>query len=493
MKQKKFPLFRRLIMLVFGLITGLGLVFIIITYLSTTYYHEASTQLLNKDVAAHIAKFTSPFERTGVNPAKADSVFYNAMVINPGAEVYFLDTTGKVIAYHASEKAIAAWQVDLLPVKKYIQDKGEKYGKGTDPRDPGDPKIFSAAPVENQEYSLGYIYVILASEQSKSMLSVILGNEILKLAVQSVIAIILLSALLSFLYLRSFRRNYEHTIEVLERFEKGDYSARLNLRSGNELEPIAHAFNDMADLLASTINRLTLSEQERKNFIATISHDLRTPLSIARGYFETLMLKQEKGPLSGEDQERFSQLIYGNILQIEKMVKQLFELSKMEAVEFTLNREPFVFSEIVQEAVGMFQLLAAEKGVTLRCSENTQHVWIDADISMMERVVQNLVENALKSTPEGGSIVCSMSVADQELVFSIKNDAPPLPDDLLQWINQYESEEQLLNQRPSQLGLGLLIIQRILHLHGTSLKAGVENNRNCFSLTMPVHTLATRL
>ncbi|MDQ3681661.1 MAG: hypothetical protein M3352_01145, partial [Bacteroidota bacterium] len=92
-------MFRRITFLVFSLITVLGLLFILITYLATTHYHQASTQLLNREVAAHIAKFTSPFENDGINKQKADSVFHNAMVISPSAEVYFLDTTGKVMAY----------------------------------------------------------------------------------------------------------------------------------------------------------------------------------------------------------------------------------------------------------------------------------------------------------------------------------------------------------------------------------------------------------
>ncbi|HZH01321.1 MAG TPA: hypothetical protein VEY32_09580, partial [Flavisolibacter sp.] len=116
MKEKNFSIFRRIIILVFSLITILGILFIVITYFATTNYHQASTQLLNKDVAAHIAKFTSPFENGTVNKKKADSVFYNAMVLSPSSEVYFLDTAGKVVAYHASEKEIKLWKVPLTNI-----------------------------------------------------------------------------------------------------------------------------------------------------------------------------------------------------------------------------------------------------------------------------------------------------------------------------------------------------------------------------------------
>ena len=128
-----------------------------ITYFSTVNCHEASTQLLNKDVAAHIAKLTSPFTIKGIDKKKADSVFYDAMVLSPSAEVYFLDTVGKVIAYHADENDIKQWTLPLDNIKKLIASQGKEYIKSTDQRDPGNSKIFSAAEVYNGSQLLGYI------------------------------------------------------------------------------------------------------------------------------------------------------------------------------------------------------------------------------------------------------------------------------------------------------------------------------------------------
>ncbi len=277
-------------------------------------------------------------------------------------------------------------------------------------------------------------------------------------------------------------------ISVLERFENGEYDARFELKQHEELEPVTHAFNKMANLLSSTINKLTKSEQERKNFIAIISHDLRTPLSIARGYTETLLLKKEKGGITAEEQENYSQLIYNKLLQIENMVTELFELSKMDAVEFKAKQEPFVLSEIVQEAVNTFQHNALEKKVSLKCTKCLYHVWINADIGMMERVVQNLVDNALKDTPEGGSVQAAMTVDNNEIIFKIENNGPPLPEDLLQWINHFKHGDNLSQKRPQKLGLGLVIVQRILHLHSTSLKAYVQNGSNVFTFSLPIYS-----
>ena len=487
MKNKKDTIFRRFAIVIFSLISVLGTLFIIITYLSTTYYHQASTQLLNKDVATHIAKFTSPFTNSGIDKQKADSVFQNAMVLSPSSEVYFLDTGGNVIDYHASEQDIKEWHIPVQPIQKYIATGGNEYIKGVDPKDPAYSKIFSAAEVQGSKSKLGYIYVILDSKKSEGIMDVLFGGHALTLAIQAFVVIILLSFLFSFLYLKRIRKNFNRMIGVLERFENGDYEARFTLKQSDELEPVTHAFNKMADLLSATISKLTRSEQERKNFIAIISHDLRTPLSIARGYAETLLLKKGEMDISEEEQEQHSHLIYNKMLQIENMVRQLFELSKIDAVEFKPRLEPFVLSEIVQETINTFQMVASEKKVSLKCVQCLYHVWVNADISMMERVVQNLADNALKNTPEGGLVQVAITVEGEQLRFAIENEGPPLSDELLNWTNHYNDEDFITIKRPQKAGLGLLIVQKILHLHYTSLKVQAFDGKNIFTFNLPVY------
>ena len=487
MKEKKFNMFRRITILVFSLITVLGLLFIMITYLATTQYHQASTQLLNREVAAHIAEFTSPFEKDGINKRKADSVFHDAMVISPSAEVYFLDTTGKVIAYHANEEEIKLKNISLDNIKKYIARQGQEYIKAPDPREPSDPKIFSAAEVFGKQKKLGYIYVILGSKQYESIMDLLLSSHTSNLAIRSFVVIILLSIIISLFYLNRIKKKFNQVIGVLEKFEQGDYNARFKIKEQDELTPITHAFNKMADLLSSTINSLTKSEKERKDFIANISHDLRTPLSIARGYTETLLIKKEGQEISAQQRQEYMHLVLNKIQQVEIMVKQLFEISKMEAVEFKPHKEPFVISEIVQETINTFQLITEEKKLSLKCTECQYHVWVNADIGLMERVVQNLVDNAIKSTPEGGNIQVSIMADQKDLVFQIENTGTPIPGDLFQWINDFRDEGNLLNNRPAKSGLGLLIVQKILHMHGSSLKAYTQNKAsNIFSFRLAI-------
>jgi signal transduction histidine kinase len=471
--RRPIAIFRRIYIIVFLLIAVLGLLFMGVTYLATTSFYTASTQLLNKDVAAHIAKFTSPYGREGFDRQKADSVFYQAMVISPSAEVYFLDTTGKVIYFHGDTSEIKEWQVSTTALQRYIQSGGLQHIDGPDPRDPDHSKIFSAAVVEGERGKLGYIYVILGNEQYRSVTQMLMNSRVTPMVLGAVMFILALSLVITVLYINRWRRRFEEMMVVLGRFRQGDFSARFALRENDELELVTGSFNKMADLLLDNIHRVTASEKERRDFMVNISHDLRTPLAVVRGYTETLALK--KGQLRPEEEASYIGLVMSKIRQIEKMVGQLFELSKMESANFEVRREPFVFSEVLQEVVH-----ASGGGRGIDCHNCTDGSYVNADISMMERVLQNLVVNAVAYTPAGGRIRIGLDREGGELVFRIENEGAPLEEEFLVWING-------VGDKPARSAIGLAIVRKILALHGFGLKVEVAGDVNIFSFKMPIY------
>jgi signal transduction histidine kinase len=478
MRQQPFAIFRRIYIVVFLLLALLGLLFIGVTYMATTSFYAASTQLLNKDVASHIAKFTSPYGREGFDRQKADSVFYQAMVISPSAEVYFLDTVGRVIYFHGAPSEIHRWQVSVEPLQRYIRSGGLHYINGPDPRDPDHPKIFSAASVEGSSGRLGYIYVILGNQQYRSVTQMLVNSRVTPMVLGAVMFILALSLLITVLYIHRFRRRFNDILAVLNKFREGDFTARFAEREKDELELVTGSFNKLADLLLDNINRVTASEKERRDFMVNISHDLRTPLAIARGYAETLQLK--KGQLGEEEISEYSELVLSKIRQVEKMVGQLFELSKMESASFEMRREPFVFSEVLQEVVR-----GRGWNGQIECRNCEDGSYVDADISMMERVLQNLVANAVTYTREGGRVVIYLDRVGEELIFRIENEGEPLTAELLGWINGegWTSGEA----RPKKPAIGLAIVQKILALHEFPFRAEVlPGNFNRFSFSMPV-------
>jgi signal transduction histidine kinase len=437
MKQEPFAFFRRIYVVVVLLIAVLGMLFIGVTYLATTSFYAASTQLLNKDVAGHIAKFTSPYGREGFDRKKADSVFYQAMVISPSAEVYFLDTTGRVIYFHGDTSEIRSWQVDMEALRRYLGSGGLRFISGSDPRDPEHRKIFSAASVEG----LGYIYVIFGNQQYRSVAQMLVNSRVTPAALEAAFLIIVVSLVITVVYIRRARRRFE--------------------------------------LIANT-KRAVASEKERRDFMTNMSHDLRTPLAIARGYAETLQLK--RGELTAGQEKEYGELVLGNIRQVEKMVGQIWELSKMEAANFELRREPFLFSEVVQEVVRGKR--SGEVGGVwegeIACENCEDGAWVNADVSMMERVLQNLVVNAVAYTRVGGRIVVSLTRDNGQLVCRVANEGSALGEDIVTWFNGVDVV------RPKKSAIGLSIVRRVLGMHGFGYGAEVREGVNSFWFRMPM-------
>jgi len=429
MNRSPFALFRQIYVVVFLLTALLCVVFTGVTYLATTNFYEASTQLLNKDVASHIARFTSPYGREGFDRHKADSVFYDAMVISPSAEVYFLDTGGRVIYYHGAPGEIKSPVIPLTDIHRYMDCGGTKHISGPDPRDPAHRKIFSAAAVEGGSGRLGYIYVVLGNQQYRSVTQMLYNSQVTPTVLMTVAAILTISLLVTMLYLHRMRVRFDELVNVMgKRFREGD-------------------------------------------FIVNLSHDLRTPLAIARGYGETLVLK--KGELSPEEEQEYLELVVGKIRQVEGMVNQLFELAKIESPSFEAKREPFVFSEMMGEVL---RAVGAQDRIGQRGVEDGS--WIDADVPMMERVLQNLMVNALAYTPAGGRIAVGIEREGAALVFRIENEGKALPADLVAWINEAGAG------RPAVPAIGLTIVRRVLALHGYGFRAEVRNGWNILMIRM---------
>ncbi|HYE54710.1 MAG TPA: HAMP domain-containing sensor histidine kinase [Chitinophagaceae bacterium] len=485
--KNRFGIFRRISVLVFVLITVLSVLFIIITYLSATHFYKASTQRLNREVAAHIAKFTSPFEGSGINKQIADSVFFNAMVINPSIEVYFLDTAGKVMYYQSPDSTIYHWQVPLAPIKKYIRSGGTQYITGLDPKSPGEEKVFSATEVTSQSKSLGYIYVVLGGKEHGNVTDMLFGSHVGGLAIKAFVVVIILSLLISFYYISRLQKNYREILSVLDRYRGGDLSARFDVKRSNEFAPITESFNHMAEQLSENLNRLRTSEKERKDFVANISHDLRTPLAVAKGYTETLLNNVDTQKPLTEQEIEYTRLVLKKIDQVEKMVMQLFELSKMESLETTPRCEPFIFSEVLEELVMSYEQTAKEKSIQLSCTGCQETYWVNADIRMMERVIQNLMDNAIKYTPEHGSIHVSLELRENKLIASFENTGNSLPGAIVQWVNDEDGFEKTLRPGGSS-GLGLPIVKKILSMHQFPFSVQTAFNFNRFIFRMPLLT-----
>ena len=483
-RQFRFGLYGKLALTFLLVLTLLATAYGYLTALLANRYFEATYQRLNRDVAGHIVKFMEPFGGQGVNRKGADAIFFNAMITNPSAEVYLLDSTGRIELYHAADGEIKRKRVALEPVRRYIQTQGTLFIKGDNPKNEREQSIFSAANVIRNGRMQGYVYVILTSAEYGSIMAVLQQNYVLQWGIGTMLITLLAALAIGLLAVYRLTKNLSYVIERVGQFRAGNLTARLVVKPSSELAPLADTFNDMAETLTRNIGDLQNAERLRRNLVATVSHDLRTPIAAIHGYAETLVLNNA---LPDARKAEYAGIILQSTDKLMKLVNELFELSKLEARQTQPYREPVVLGELVTEVFTKFRLLAEQKGLAYTCADCEDPTVCLADVGMMERVLQNLIENAIRYTPDGGFVRVNMGSMAGMLTVSVENAVGELPEPVRGYL-QTGTPDGLTAGRPSGAGLGLVIVRKMLDLHNTHLNAVILPGASVrFSFSLPVY------
>ncbi|CAN5916477.1 N/A [soil metagenome] len=282
-------------------------------------------------------------------------------------------------------------------------------------------------------------------------------------------------------------QNLNRITRTAKQFQEGNLQARISVNSSDELAVLAHTFNAMADTLVRNLEELKTEEKLRRELIANVSHDLRTPITAVHGYAETMILKKKN--LTDADRDRYITIIFQSTEKLRKLVDQLFELSKLEALESKPNKEPFNLAELIREIYHQYLILAQQKNLTMNCLHCEGSVLVRADIGMMERVHQNLIDNAIKYTPAGGSVSISLSTKGNVAEIAVSNSGPGiLPLHLPHIFERFHFKPGAgPTPPPAGMGLGLVIVKRILDLHGFSIEVQTEPDgptRFCFQVPL---------
>jgi signal transduction histidine kinase len=205
----------------------------------------------------------------------------------------------------------------------------------------------------------------------------------------------------------------------------------------------------------------------RRELVANVSHDLRTPIASLRGYLETLALKRET--LSGEEREEYLQIALRQSERLGELVDELFELTKLDAREIEPRPETLQFAELVQDNVQRFQLRAEEQGVRLGADFDPDLPAVLVDVALMERALENLIENAIRFTPSGGTVTVELEERSDRLRVRVVDTGSGIDEeDLPRILDRSYRSRSVASSKGA--GLGLAITRRILELHGSELE-----------------------
>ncbi len=502
-------LYGKLAAALLALLAGTSAVYLFGVLVTARLYFQEVSQKLNRDLAAHLVA-EGVLEGGRINQAALEETFHWLMVVNPSIELYLLDPQGTILAYSAPAGKVRRSQVALEPVHRFLAGIEAFPILGDDPRDPEGHKVFSAAAVRTGGRVDGYLYVVLGGEEYDSAAQMVQGSYILRLGLGAVavsLACALAVGLLLFFLITRRLRRLAASMDALARTDFRAEAAALPTAGASGRDEIARlgsTFERMARRIAEQVERLRREDRLRRELVANVSHDLRTPLATLQGYLETLLLKE--GKLSPEESRRYLEIALRHSERLGTLVAELFELAKLDAQETKLQLEPFALGELVQDVMQKFQLAAERRRVRLEAEllEELPRVW--GDIALIERVLENLIDNALRHTPPGGRVAIVPSSDGRFVTVRVADTGCGIPQEDLPYVFErfYRARNGLrrsvghdrLDGIPESRepngggsGLGLAIAKRILELHGTSIAAeSAPGAGSTFTFQLPTHS-----
>ena len=461
-----------------------------------------SQQRLSHGLARHIVghwpEIASP-NRDDAERSARSALLSMLMTVNPGVQVYLLDADGRVQHYIGKPGMVKQHQVDLGAIQAFLAG-AELPLLGTDPMGSATPRVFSAAmfPVRAGDVRPpGYLYIVLDSPARDAVAAQVGAGRLwwgaavaaaLGLAATFVLGWFTFRRLTLPLHrlaqgLRSYRRIGAST-PAPDGAEAGAAAVHLPA-GGDEVRALADAFADMTQRIESHAAREQRQVADHREMMASVAHDLRTPLTALHGHLE--VLASEGAPEPG----RRGAVLLAALAQsrkVSRLSQQLFELAALQSTEQVLHRERFSLDDLVTDAVQKFELSDTPALVTLH-GVPPGRLELDGDLQLIERALTNLIDNAVRHAPGNQAVRVSLRREGVQAEIVIEDEGPGLPEELHQRLDLGLSLRDPPIKRSSGGidGLGLAIAQRVAVLHGGSLRplpAPRGGTRLCLALPL---------
>jgi signal transduction histidine kinase len=449
---------------------------------------EETTQKVNVNLAHEMAMEFQPYLMDSI---ESDSIIKKIQYlegINPQVDIYLLGSNGMIKGSFLGQDAppeLAMATVDTEPLDAYLA--GETLPiLGEDPINPEVKKPFSVAHISIMGSDGCYLYVILESQQYDEVAGMLAESYIIKNAMIGLFIVILTTTFLGLLVFRLLTYRLTNVTNTVVAFEHGQLDERVNVRSNDELGTLASSFNQMADTIVANMDDIKQVDRLRRELIANVSHDLRSPLASIQGYLETIQYKDEEKTLSDEERTKYYNIVLRNTKKLGNLIAELFELSKLDAKNVQPDLEPVSIAELAQDVVMQFQPQANAKSIVLQANLPDEPLkLVNADIALMERAISNLIDNAIKNTPEGGMVNLTPANAGDRVIVKITDTGFGISDDQIARIFDRFYQVDGSRSPGNGAGLGLSIAQKILELHGAKLSVqSALNQGTTFSFSL---------
>ena len=320
---------------------------------------------------------------------------------------------------------------------------------------------------------IGYVVISAPMTQTKSFM-LHASTLFFYVAVAAVIVALAAATFLS----RSLVRPLGQMAEAARRFGRGELGVRVeeSKKNTSEINDLARAFNSMVDSLES-------SERRRQEFVANVSHELKTPMTTIGGYIDGML----DGTIPPEKQQHYMQIVSAEVRRLSRLVRNMLDISRLQAMGVEESRMTrFDLGEVLGDVLINFEQKINGKCLNVSVELPDRPVWVKAERDGITQVVYNLLDNAIKFCPQSGSLGLKLEPDGGKARVTVRNTGPTIdPKELPLLFDRFHKADKSRSADREGWGLGLYIAKTIVGAYGGDIWATSENGVTCFIFTLP--------
>ncbi len=330
-----------------------------------------------------------------------------------------------------------------------------------------------AKPIETDSNIIGYVF---STQPILSGMIDFLVSILQIFLISSIIALLIACAAAYYLTYRLTSPLREMS-DATKRYAQGDFSYRVFVSGKGELADLSVAFNLMAKELATL-------ESSRRSFVANVSHELKTPMTTIGGFIDGIL----DGTIEEDKHEYYLQIVSNEVKRLSRLVTGMLNMSKIEAGELSIKPVKFDISEMIFRTTLAFEQIIEKKSIEIVGMDSMQSITVNADEDMINQVVYNLIDNAVKFTPPEGTITFGVNSDDDKVIVRIKNTGEGIPsDEIGRVFERFYKVDKSRSYDVRGAGLGLYLVRTMIEMHGGKISViSTENEFTEFIFWLPI-------
>ena len=379
---------------------------------------------------------------------------YNVINSSIDADVFLTNSKGEIEIYQNNKFYNKKFTV-AAEVRQIVFQKGIYQVKGNLEGVYKDAYYVVALPVSLNNYDFsGAVFVATSSKYVDKLF----GN-MAKILIISFIVVMLISTAIILFVTNKMVLPLKDMAKMAKVFAKGDFKNKIPINQDNEIGELSLELNKMAESLEQM-------EDNRRYFIASVSHELKTPMTIIMGSIEAIL----DGVVATEDQNEYLQVIFNEVKRLSNVVTSMNNLTKIDSGQMQLEKKKVNINEIIRQVIFNFDKAISNKNIEIY-GLNNEDIFVKADNDLIYQVVYNLIENAIKFVNENGYIKIRYQYSSDLVYIGIKNSGMGVDsDDIKHIFDKFYKVDKSRGMDKNGMGLGLYIVKKILKLHGSDVE-----------------------